>query len=92
MKIVELVRERGGRFLKRTKVTGVGPRGRGHFCWEEIGEQRAYEKACQALREGAPELRRQFAAKELASLNDHDPRSQRYNEIDDCARSSVTPV
>jgi hypothetical protein len=29
--IVDLVRERGGRFLKRTKVQGVGPSG--HFCW-----------------------------------------------------------
>jgi hypothetical protein len=29
--IVDLVRERGGRFLKRVKVQGVGPSG--HFCW-----------------------------------------------------------
>jgi len=43
--LVKLVHERGGRFLKRTKITGAGPRG--HFCWREIGEQRAYEKACQ---------------------------------------------
>ena len=65
-RIVELVEERGGRFLKRTKVVGVGTRG--HFCWSAIGEQRAYEKACQALREGAPEIRRQLAAKELAAI------------------------
>lgn len=65
--ILELIRERGGRFLKRVKVTGVGPSG--HFCWQDIGEQRAYEKACQALREGAPEIRRQLAAKELASIS-----------------------
>jgi hypothetical protein len=34
---------------------------------QEIDQQRAYEKACQALREGAPELRRQLAAKEIAA-------------------------
>jgi hypothetical protein len=63
--IVDLVRERGGRFLKRTKMQGVGPSG--HFAWQDIGEQRSYEKACQALREGAPELRRKLASKEMAA-------------------------
>jgi hypothetical protein len=29
--VVDMVRERGGRFLKRIKVQGVGPSG--HFCW-----------------------------------------------------------
>ena len=29
--IVDMVREHGGRFLKRTKMQGVGPSG--HFCW-----------------------------------------------------------
>lgn len=66
MKIVKLVKERGGRFLKRTKVHGAGPSG--HFCWQDIGEQRAYEKACQALREGAPEIRRRLAAKDRLHL------------------------
>ena len=60
--IVDKVRERGGRFLKRTKMPGVGPSG--HFCWQEIGEQRSYEKACQALREGAPEIRRRMLSAE----------------------------
>lgn len=36
-------------------------------CRQDIGEQRAYEKACQALREGAPDVRRQLAAKEVAA-------------------------
>lgn len=31
MHVVDLVRERGGRFLKRIKVQGIGPSG--HFCW-----------------------------------------------------------
>jgi hypothetical protein len=64
-RICEIINERGGRFLKRVKVHGVGPSG--HFCWQDIGEQRAYEKACQALREGAPDLRRKLAAKEIAA-------------------------
>jgi hypothetical protein len=34
---------------------------------QEIGEQRAYEKACQALREGAPDIRRKLAAQEMAA-------------------------
>jgi len=55
-----IIHERKGRFLKRTKVHGAGPSG--HFSWQDIGETRAYEKACQALREGAPEIRRQMIA------------------------------
>ena len=38
-----------------------------HYYRQDIGEQRAYEKACQALREGAPDVRRQLAAKEVAA-------------------------
>jgi hypothetical protein len=34
---------------------------------QDIGEQRAYEKACQALREGAPDVRRKLAAQEIAA-------------------------
>lgn len=34
---------------------------------QEIGEQRAYEKACQALREGAPDVRRKLATQEVAA-------------------------
>lgn len=34
---------------------------------QDIGDQRAYEKACQALREGQPEVRRKIAAKEIAA-------------------------
>jgi hypothetical protein len=63
--IVQLVKERGGRFLKRTKRPGLGPSG--HFGWQEIDEHRAYEKVCQALREGAPDLRRKLAVKKFSS-------------------------
>lgn len=67
MHVVDLVTKRGGRFLKRTKVVGTGPHG--HFGWVNVGEQRAYEKTCQALRENAPEIRRQMVAKELAAIS-----------------------
>jgi hypothetical protein len=55
-KLIEIVRSRGGRFLRRVKTGG------GRFGWVEVGELRAYEKVCQALREGAPEFRRQMMA------------------------------
>jgi hypothetical protein len=68
VQVVDKIRERGGRFLKRTKMPGVGPSG--HFCWQDIGEQRAYEKSCQALREGAPELRKsRMAIKDLSAVS-----------------------
>lgn len=87
MLVVSLIQERGGRFLKRTKVvsSSASPRrsthpslsssptsgSRGHFAWQDIGEQRAYEKACQALREGAPEIRKQLASKEAIAAGLH---------------------
>ena len=71
--IVKAIQKRGGRFLKRTKMPGLGPSG--HFCWKDIGEQRAYEKACQALRENAPEIRRRLAAQELAAAVSSDSHS-----------------
>ena len=53
-RVVEKIRERGGRFLRRyTTESGV--------FWVDIGDNRAKEKTCQALREGAPEIRRKKA-------------------------------
>ena len=54
--LMETVRSRGGRFLQRVKIGG------GRIGWVEVVELRAYEKVCQALREGAPEFRRQMMA------------------------------
>ena len=54
---MSVVQSRGGRFLRRVKTSGTG-----RFALEEIGELRAYEKVCQALREGAPEIRRKMIA------------------------------
>jgi hypothetical protein len=68
--IVETIRQRGGRFLRResnhfrrqnhhvTDAKGSSVGG-SMIHWVDIGDDRAREKTCQALREGAPELRRQ---------------------------------
>ena len=53
MKLLDMVKERGGRFVRRKKAAG-------HFCWETIGDKASYERVCQALREGAPELRQKM--------------------------------
>jgi hypothetical protein len=53
--VVDKIRERGGRFLRRYK-SDEG------MVWIEIGDGRAREKTCQALREGAPAIRRRKAA------------------------------
>lgn len=46
--IVDTVRRRSGRFLKKDPVGGV---------WKDVGNNKAREKTSQALREGAPEIR-----------------------------------
>mmetsp|Transcript_10063 Transcript_10063/g.18346 ORF Transcript_10063/g.18346 Transcript_10063/m.18346 type:complete len:372 (+) Transcript_10063:138-1253(+) len=56
MKLLEDFRRKSVRFVKRER----DPNGR--YYWIEIGDQRAYEKVCQSLREGAPQLRRQMLA------------------------------
>ena len=55
IELLEKIRSQGGRFVRREKNNG-------RSTWVEISEQRAYEKVCQALREGAPEIRRQMIA------------------------------
>lgn len=56
MLVMEEVRARGGRFVRRVKTATNGR----SFGWEELDEKRCYEKMCQALREGAPEIRRKM--------------------------------
>ena len=53
--VVEKIRKKGGRFLRRYAT-------KGELFWVDIGDVRAREKTCQALREGAPEIRRRKAA------------------------------
>lgn len=50
MEIMDVLKGRGVRMVKKD----------GYSFWVEIGDQSAYEKVCQSLREGAPELRRQM--------------------------------
>ena len=66
--VVEQVRKRGGRFLRRTDRNQQGP-----VLWYDIGDDRAREKTCQALREGAPEIRRK-KKKNNGSCDEDDTR------------------
>jgi hypothetical protein len=50
MKIMDIVKDRGARFVRREKAAG-------RSIWVEIDAKGAYEKVCQALRQGAPEMR-----------------------------------
>ncbi|KAG7349388.1 hypothetical protein IV203_011985 [Nitzschia inconspicua] len=59
--VVEKVREAGGRFLRRHHVTNKG------VMWVDIGDEKAREKTCQALREGAPEIRRRKEGSSIKS-------------------------
>jgi hypothetical protein len=61
--VLQKIRLRGGRFVKRDTTTN------GRAAWTAVGEQQAYEKVCQALRDGAPELRRQMVA--CSSIRSH---------------------
>lgn len=54
-KIVDTIRSRGGRFLRRLSSQYNS---RGEVLWIDIGNDRAREKTCQALREGAPQIRK----------------------------------
>jgi hypothetical protein len=53
-KLLDMVTSRGGRFVRRNKAQ----KGTSNFAWECLTEKQAYEKICQALREGAPDFRR----------------------------------
>lgn len=66
--IVKLIRKRGGRFLRRSHTTMQGD-----YLWVDIGDDRAREKTCQALREGAPELRKK---RESSSFSEDDENEE----------------
>jgi hypothetical protein len=69
-KVLEIVSAYGGRFVRRVKgrqqnsSTTTKERGATKkssiYTWEQLNERQAYEKICQSLREGAPELRRRM--------------------------------
>ena len=66
--VVHAIREKGGRFLQKA------PQVRGRVLYYEIGDQKANEKCCQALREGAPRImaghRRSFSSTNVSSEDD----------------------
>lgn len=65
----------GVRFVKRERNV------KGNLVWVEIGEQRAYEKVCQSLREGAPQFRRQLMASEALRSKTENQRQNRDSSI-----------
>jgi hypothetical protein len=54
MKLLKKFRRSSIRFIKREKDAND------KYIWIDIGDQRAYQKVSQSLREGAPQLRRQM--------------------------------
>lgn len=78
--IVDLVRDRGGRFLRRHEHSTQGD-----ILWVDIGDERAREKTCQALREGAPELRRRRGKGASSSSDEEDKEDspKRKNKLSD---------
>jgi hypothetical protein len=85
-KVVEVIRKRGGRFLRRCE-----PAVNGKILWVDIGDDRAREKTCQALREGAPELRRKRAKGQSSDEDDVATKTRSSTSEDDThsATSSV---
>lgn len=77
--IVQKIRDKGGRFLKRVDTPPDG-----QVLWIDIGDERAKEKACQALREGAPEIRR----KGKAPIRDGDDEDDEKKSRDDSGNLS----
>lgn len=73
-RMLEEFSARGVRFIKRERTDDEG------FVWMEIGEQRAYEKICQSLREGAPQLRRQMMAIEAKGKQTKKDEKHRYSK------------
>lgn len=62
-KIIDIIRSKGGRFLRRVKMPDGGPSssgGRERYGWIELADNRVYEKVCQALRDGAPQIRQRM--------------------------------
>ncbi|CAJ1930577.1 unnamed protein product [Cylindrotheca closterium] len=56
--IMDVIKSYNGRFLRRVKV----PDRQERYAWVELSAQRAYEKVCQALRDGGPEIREAMKA------------------------------
>ena len=75
--LLEMIQSNGGRFVRRVKgrdpkSNKVTKENTSCFGWEQLNERQAYEKICQSLREGAPELRRRI----LGSSSTSEPENQ----------------
>lgn len=66
LSIVSAIRQRNGRFLKKDEKRGL---------WFEIGDAAAREKTSQALRQRAPEYRRQMFEKECEAIRQQQQQS-----------------
>jgi len=83
-KLIDIVRERGGRFLKRAESQQYG-----EILWVDIGDERAREKTCQALREGAPELRRRKGKGRGKALDDDETTGDDSHDDDTLSNGLV---
>ncbi|KAG7351156.1 hypothetical protein IV203_010516 [Nitzschia inconspicua] len=77
LEVLDVLKERGSRFVRRQKGGGAGGR---NAVWVEVNKKLAYEKVCAALRDGAPQVQRRL----LSSETIHQPSNKGYvGEVDD---------
>lgn len=73
-KVIEVLNSRNVRFVRRERNSyGSG--------WVVLDDKKVYEKVCQSLREGAPELRRKILATDVRITNER-PRPTIERHID----------
>lgn len=75
MEIMSIIDSYHGRFLRRVKV----PDRQERFAWVELTEQRAYEKVCQALRDGGPRIREAMLA--ITAKEKEDSNADKENVV-----------
>jgi hypothetical protein len=82
--VVEVIRKLDppGRFLKKDKDSGY---------WLDIGDLRAKEKTSQALREGAPLIRKQMAESK-GDADDSQDEGSDYENVDATEERSASPI
>lgn len=61
------------------------------FAWEQLTDKQAYEKICQSLREGAPELRRRLLQKVKKQRGQQDEGSDDEGREDDGGKDTSWP-
>jgi hypothetical protein len=83
---MEIIRSRGGRFLRHVKVAADYRYPRDRFAWVEVGNKRVYEKVCQALRDGAPEIRKQMIAMSRKPASHQDKENSANHSMGEASR------